>query len=307
MTTTGGAARVFFQADSARPFDVRVSTSSPQRMLFSSFFEPGGQPLRTESFLPAGFGQDAAEFSVDGRDAMHGVYQAVVAARVGESGSAIVEVFHSPVRLGAVRDGDSVTVTLDNLEVPPVNGELYAGVIGGERGFALTGQGGALRRVPVRIPEWARRVVVDFTMPRDEWPRFTDFGTALVASDGQIIESAPLNYHTVRLSADLEPGPDRDAEVVLLPGFAVPGSNENWQLAATIRFYSGQPVLFDQAEGMAITMGTGATATRRFLLATPAWTLPSGFAPLGQVAFLVGERIWTREVNLAPPMMAVRP
>ncbi len=307
VTTTGGAGRVFFEADSARPFDVRISTTSPQRMLFSSFFEPGGQPLRTESFLPAGFAQGAAEFSVDGRDAMRGVYQAVVAARVGESGAAVVEVFHSPVRLGAARVGDSVTVTLENLEVPPVEGELYAGVIGGERGLALTGQGGALRRVPVRIPEWARRVVVDFTMPREDWPRFTDFGTALVAADGQLIESAPLNYHTVRLATDLEPGPGRDAEIVLLPGFADPGSTEHWQLTATIRFYAEQPVLFAGAEGMGITMGTGGIDTRRFALARPAWELPSGFAPLGQVALVVGDRIWTREVNLSPPMMAVRP
>lgn len=307
VSPVGGAGRVFFQADSARPFDVRVSTTSPQRMLFSSFFEPGGQPLRTESFLPAGFGQGAAEFSVDGRDAVRGTYQAVVAARVGESGSAVVEVFHSPVRLSAVRAGDSVTVTMNNLEVPPVTGELYAGVIGGERGLALTGQGGAMRRVPIRIPEWATRVVVDVTMPREDWPRFTDFGTALIGADGQIIESAPLNYHTERLATELEPAPERDAELVLLPGFADPGSSESWQLAVTIRFYAEQPRLFAQAEGMAITLGSGASAVRWFALGSSEWVLPSGFAPLGQVAMVVGDRIWTREVNLSPPMMAVRP
>jgi len=307
VTPIGGAGRVFFRADSARPFDVRISTTSPQRTLFGSFFEPGGQPLRTESFLPAGFGEAAAEFSVDGRDAVRGTYQAVVAARVGESGPAVVEVFHSPVRLAAVRQGDSVTVTIDNLEVPPVTGELYAGVVGGERGLALTGQGGAVRRVPLRIPEWATRVVVDVTMPRQDWPRFTDFGTALVAADGQIIESAPLNYHTVRLASDLEPAPDRDAELVFLPGFANPDSNQPWQLAVTIRFYADQPRLFAQAEGMAITLGSRASASRRFSLGTTDWVLPSGFAPLGQVAMVVGDRIWTREVNLSPPMMAVRP
>lgn len=307
VTPVGGAGRVFFQADSARPFDVRVSTTSPQRMLFASFFEPGGQPLRTESFLPAGFGEEAAEFSVDGRDAVRGTWQAAVAARVGEAGPAVVEVFHSPVRLSAVRQGDSVTVTVANLEAPPVNGELYAGVIGGERGLALTGQGGAIRRVPLQVPEWATRVVVDITMPRQDWPRFTDFGTALVGGDGQIIESAPLNYHTVRLASDLEPGPGGDAELVFLPGFANPGSSEPWQLAVTVRFYAGQPQLFAQAEGIAVTIGSGASAVRRFSLGTLPWVLPSGFAPLGQVAMVVGDRIWTREVNLSPPMMAVRP
>jgi hypothetical protein len=276
-------------------------------MLFSSLFEPGGQPLRNESFQPAGFGPGAAEFSVDGRDAMRGVYQAAIAARVGDAGAAVVEVFHSPVRLNATRDGDSVTVGIENLVVESVSGELYAGLIGGESGMALTGQGGAMQRVPLAIPEWARRVVVDLTMPRGEWPRFTDFGTALVDQDGQILESAPLNYHTVRLATDLEPGVARSAELVLLPGFADPGSQERWQLAVTIRFYAEAPELFPGAEGIAVNLVAGITSSHRIGLPASPWTLPSGHVPLGQVAFVVGERIWTREVALTRPPMAVRP
>jgi len=307
VTTAGGAGRVFFQADSARPFDIRVTSASPQRTLFALMFEPGGQPNRGESFLPAGFGEDAAEFAVDGRDAMRGTYQVAVAPQVSGGGGAVVQVIHSPVRLSTVRRADTVAVSLQNLVTEAVTGELYAGVIGGERGMALTGRGGATHRVPIRIPGWANRVVIDLTMPRDEWPRFTDFGATLLDQAGQVLGSEPLNYHTARLSVDLEPGVDRDGVLQLLPAFANPNSQESWQLAISIRFYAAEPLLLQAPDPESITIASGATATRRFRFVTPAWALPSGFAPLGQVALAVGERIWTREVNLAPPVMAVRP
>ncbi len=306
VTTAGGAGRVFFRADSARPFDVRIATTNPQLMLFGSFFEPGGQPLRTESFLPAGFGQGAAEFSVDGRDAAAGVYQAVVSARVGASGSAVVEVFHSPVRLAAERRGDSVQVSFQNLVADNVTGEFFAGLIGGERGLSLTGQGGAIQRIPLRVPAWASRVTVDLTMPADEWPRFTDFGASLVGADGQIIASEPLNYHTARLSTEL-PGVDQDGELLLLPGFADPDSRANWQLAVTIRYYAAEPVLLPGAQGAAIAVPVGTTLRRAWAMASPPWALPDAFDPLGQVALVAGDRIWAREVRLGRPVMAVRP
>lgn len=307
VSTDGGAGRVFFHADSARPFDVRVSTTSPQRVLFGLLFEPGGQPHRGERFLPAGFGPGAAEFSVDGRDVLPGVYQVAVAPPVGASGAATVEVLHSPLRLGASRTQDSVTVTLDNLTDAPVGGELFGGLIGAERGLALTGRGGEMRRVPLRVPAWARRVVIDLTMPREEWPRFTDFGASLVGADGQILESEPLNYHTARLTHDLEPGGDRDAELVLLPGFADPDPAQPWQLQVTVRLYSGEPMLFEEMAAVPVQLDAGARSARRFRFTTPAWALPDAFAPLGQIAVAIGDRIWTREVNLADPLPAVRP
>lgn len=307
VSTDGGAGRVFFHADSARPFSVRVGATSPQRMLFGLLFEPGGQPNRGERFLPAGFGPAAAEFSVDGRDVVPGIYQAAVAPPVGAPGSATIEVLHSPLRLGASRTGDSVTVVLDNLTDAAVEGELFGGVVGAERGLALTGRGGGMRRVPLRIPGWARRVVIDLTMPREEWPRYTDFGASLVGADGQILESEPLNYHTARLSHDLAEGGDRDAELVLLPGFADPHPDQPWQLAVTVRLYSGEPTLFEEMAAVPLQLGVGERSLRHFRVTMPGWPLPDAFAPLGQVAVAIGDRIWTREVNFAEPLPAVRP
>jgi hypothetical protein len=235
-----------------------------------------------------------------------GVYQAVVSARVGASGSAVVEVFHSPVRLAAERRGDSVQVSFQNLVGENVNGEFFAGLIGGERGLALTGQGGAVQRIPVRVPAWANRVTIDLTMPREEWPRFTDFGASLVGADGQIIASEPLNYHTARLSAEL-PGVDQNGELVLLPGFADPDSRATWQLAVTIRYYAAEPVLLEGAQGAAVAVPVGTTLRRAWAMANPPWQMPDAFDPLGQVALVAGDRIWAREVRLGRPVMAVRP
>jgi len=308
VSTAGGAGRVFFHADSARAFDVRISSTSPQRTLFGQLFEPGGQPNRGESFLPAGFGPQAAEFAVDGRDARRGVYQATVAPQVSGGGGALVEVFHSPVRFSTVRQSDSLTVSIQNLTAAGVSGEFFAGVVGAERGMVLAGQGGDTRRVPLRIPAWARRVVIDLTMPVEEWPRFTDFGASLVDADGQILSSEPLNYHTARLSTDLAEGPDRDGALMLLPGFANPESRDRWDLTVSIRFYADEPLLLEQGGGgVELTVDPSSSLTRLVRLVPPSWTLPDAFALLGQVALAVGDRLWTREVNLAPPIMAVRP
>lgn len=305
VTTAGGAGRVFFHADSARPFDVRIASTSPQRVLFGLLFEPGGQPNRDEPFLAAGFGPGAGEFAVDGRDARRGVYQVTVAPPVGVSGNAMIEVFHSPVRLAASRHGDSVEVSIQNLVSEEVTGEFFAGLVGAERGMVLTGRGGEARRIPVPIPGWARRVVIDLTMPADEWPRFTDFGASLVGGDGQIIESEPLNYHTARLTADLN-GVEQQGELVLLPGFADPEGGA-WQLAVSLRYYATEPVFFEGTEGASLTVPAGTTLRRLWPMAAPAWPLPDAFTPLGQVALAVGDRIWIREVNLREPLMAVRP
>lgn len=309
ISTAGGAGRVFFQADSARPFDVRISSTSPQRVLFGSLFQPGGQPNLGESFIPAGFGQGAGEFAVDGRDATRGTWQVTVAPPVGVTGAATVEVFHSPVRITAVRGGDSLTVGLHNLTDAAIEGELFAGIVGAERGMALAGQGGATRRVPLRIPSWARRVVIDLSMPADEWTRFTDFGASLVGDDGQIIESEPLNYRTARLAADLEPGADRDAALVLLPGFADPGPGQPWHLTVTVRFYAAEPVLLEMADGVQeVAVPAGARVNRVLRLTVlPPWVLPDAFAPLGQVAVVVGDRLWSREISFAESLMTVRP
>lgn len=309
VSTASGAGRVFFQADSARPFDVRISSTTAQRVLFGSLFQPGGQPNLGESFLPAGFGQAAGEFAVDARDAIRGTWQVTVAPPVGVTGSATVEVFHSPVRITPVRRGDSLTVGLHNLTDTAVEGELFAGIVGAERGMTLTGRGGATRSVPLRIPSWARRAVIDVTMPAEEWPRFTDFGASLVGADGQIIESEPLNYRTARLGADLEEGPDRDAALVLLPGFADPAQDQTWQLAVTVRFYAAEPVLLDMPDGVReVSVAAGARISRVMRLAAPpSWALPDAFAPLGQVAVVVGDRLWSREISFAEPLMAVRP
>lgn len=308
VRTAGGAGRVFFEADSARPFQVTIGTTRPDLVVFGTLFEPGGQPSRTEPFVPAGFGPGAGEFLVDGRDARRGTWQAAIAPQVGDSGSATIAVTHSPVRITPIRRGDSLSVTLTNLTDAPVQGELFAGLVGGERGMVLTGQGGAARRVPLRIPAWARRAVVDLEMPPEQWPRFTDFGSSLVDADGQILESEPLNYHAARLVADLEPGPDRDGVLVLLPGFADPDPSQRWELVVSVRFYGEDPVLLNPGQApIPVTVAPGGTVTLAIPYRDAQWPLPDAFGPLGQVAVVIGERFWTREISFAEPQPAVRP
>ena len=67
---SGASLRTFFQADSARPFEVRV-TSGPREKGLAFLHEPDGMPYRDESARPLG-GPEGAVYRVDARDVVAG-------------------------------------------------------------------------------------------------------------------------------------------------------------------------------------------------------------------------------------------
>jgi hypothetical protein len=175
---------------------------------------------------------------------------------------------------------------------------------GGERIETVVARGSAVRRIPFVAPAWARAVIVDLTMDRAQWSRFTDFGLTLFDSVGRQIEKKPLNYAFGRLQAKLPEGHgDMPVELGLFPGFADPKSDEGWTVRASIRLYADSGVALEPARktDSALTIAPGSSATATFSLAQSPWPLGDGFFPLAVLVARAEERSWTREGGLPLP------
>ena len=298
----GGQLRTFFRADSARPLEVRVAGAGPGQKGLAFLHEPGGMPYRDESARAIGAADREAVYSLDGRDVQQGAYEAVAVAPTGQPLSVDLKVVQSPLRLRLGRGRSGVTASLSNLSSKPVRSELGVLVGGGERVETVVARGSATRDIPFTAPAWAKAVVVDLTMEREQWERFTDFGVTLFDSAGRQIEKQPLNYAFGRLQAKLpEHEGNLPLRLALFPGFADRKSEENWTLRASIRLYADSAIaLSPSAAESALTIAPGKTATADFVMASDPWPLTDGFFPLGVLVARVGDRSWTRESGLPP-------
>ena len=248
-------------------------------------------------------------YQVDGRDVVAGAYEIDALAPTAHGLKVGVNVVQSPLLLHLSRDQTGAVATLTNSSTSPVTAEVATLLGGGERMETVVARGSAVRRIPFVAPAWARSVVVDITMDRAQWGRFTDFGVTLFDSIGKQIEKQPLNYAFGRLQARLPEGHGNlPVELGLFPGFADTTTNESWTLRASIRLYADSAVSLDPAEeaGSSLTVPPGKSATSTFTLPASPWPLGDGFFPLGVLVARAAEHTWTRESGLSlpnPPMM----
>jgi hypothetical protein len=295
----GEALRSFFTADSARPFEVRVSAGAGQRGL-AYLHEPGGAPYREIGTRPLGVGTDGADYRVDARDAVRGDYQLAAASVPGARMTVSAVVVHAPFTIAAGRTGDIAHAELANRTGKPVTAKVELRLRGGERRDSVRADGTAIPRIPFHIPAWARGLEVDVAMDPEQWGRFTDFGVTVLDSAGRQIAQDPMEYAFGRLSTVLPEGHGATrAELTLFPGLADPADDRPWSAEATIRLYADSSVAVEAAGAGQVTIGAGRRATVRFRLPPDPWPLPEGFAPLGVILARDGERVWTRESGLA--------
>ncbi|HEX6407764.1 MAG TPA: S8 family serine peptidase [Gemmatimonadales bacterium] len=305
----GSELRSFFSADSARPFELRISSASVGQKGLAFLHEPDGMPYRDEYTRPIGSAEREAVYLVDARDVVPGAYQAVVVAPTAQRIAVNVKVTQSPLRLQLGREKDRAVARLTNLTTAPIRTDLALLLGGGERIETVVARGSGVREIPFVAPAWAKAVVVDLSMERAQWSRFTDFGVTLFDSVGRQIEKQPLNYAFGRLQAKL---PDDHGtmpiRLALFPGFADPNGEENWTLRASIRLYADSAVALDPATpaDSALTLAPGKSSSVGFTLSESPWPLGDGFFPLGVLVARAEEHSWTREGGLPlpnPPMM----
>jgi len=297
----GQALRSFFAADSARPFEVRVSSGLGQRGL-AYLHEPGGAPYREVSTRPLGVGGDGAVYRVDARDALRGEYQAAASSAPGGRMTVTAVVVHAPVTIAAGGTQDIAHADLFNVTGKAITAGVELRLRGAQRHDTVRTRGPAIQRISFDIPAWATGLEVDVAMDREQWGRFTDFGVTVLDSTGRQLAQDPMEYAFGRLSTVLPDGHGgTGAELTLFPGFADPADDRPWSATATIRLYADSAVAVAPApasDGEA-SIGPGQRASVRFQLPPAPWPMPQGFAPLGVILVRVGEQVWTRESGFA--------
>jgi tripeptidyl-peptidase II len=301
--SAGGTLRTFFQGDSARPFVLTVSTGSPGEKALAFLHEPDGMPYRDQASRAAGSGAQAAEYQADGRDVLRGAYEAVLVAPPNQAVGASLSLLQSPVTLRALTRHEGVTATIDNVSAKPVSAEVGLHVGGAEREVQVRSRGSEPQRIQFVAPAAVTGVVVDVTMERAQWGRFTDFGLSLFDSLGRQLGKQPLNYAFGRLQVELPA--DHGAmplSVGLFPGFADPAGDQSWSARASIRLYGDSSIAVSPAAGAspALTLAPGKSGTVSFPQPVVPWPVSEGFFPLGVVVVRIDGQIWTREAGFIP-------
>ncbi len=292
---SGQVVRSFFRADSARPFQVRMSSIAGQKGL-AYLHEPGGEPFRELGGRPMSSGQQAALYRVDARDVVPGEYEASVVAFGGRL-AATVTVLHAPVTLTSREEGELAVAELRNVSGREVVLGTELRLRGAQREDTVRARGSGIRAVPFDIPAWATGLEVDVRMDRAQWGRFTDFGVTVLDSAGGQLAQDPLQYAFGRVSTLLPEGHrGTRASLSLYPGFADAADEREWSVVATIRLYADSAIAVAPAEDTGeLRLRPGAKGAVRFGLPPSPWPLPDGFSPLAVVLARDGEQVWTRE------------
>ena len=299
---SGGVRRWFFAADSARPLEIAIAAEGQLETALTSLHEPGGMPWREDNGRPAGAGEDAAVYQVDGRDVRAGLWEIDAIAPPGRSVGVRLRLAQSPFRIGASVAGGTLQATFENLGGSTLPLTPGAALVGAERQGQVTRTGGADVLLPFAVPAWAHSAVIDLEMPPGQWERFTDFGMTFLRADGRQYVHQPLNYRIGRLSVEagdsLRLGPER-ATLALLPGLATGSDRAPWTATIRIRYYAAEPAFLEpSAGGTEAAVRSGRTGSASFAVPAAPWPLDPGFAPLGVVWAETGAAIWTRELPL---------
>ncbi|MCZ6917325.1 MAG: S8 family serine peptidase [Gemmatimonadetes bacterium] len=269
-------------------------------------FEPNGQPFRGGSNLEAG-GRDGPKVTmvVSAQDLIPGVYEAVVVAPeasalsfdiraalprytideiVSEAGPTVTvrKRANAPELIqdaALFQRSDSMPATIDDVRVS-------ARAVGAVRTLRITGQRSQVEWIPIEVPEWARKVVVDVKMSKAQWNSMTDFGVTLFDSVGAQVGHGPLTYAFGRAEFEISRR-DRGTtlQLELFPAFAHMEPPPTWNVEATIYLMAGRPVPLVAADSGSTTVSpeVGAPIQIRFAPPDTARRMPAGFVPLIEV------------------------
>lgn len=294
----GETARFFVPAEAGRGFQIEVATANANEMASAALHEPGGMPFRDGGGIPAGFGDGAALFELEASDVEAGLYEMAVVA--GPLGGATVRVTvrRAPVLLEAVVKNDSLRATATSIVAESLSVRLRLGMIGASWHQAIARPDDRPVRLAVPVPDWAERVVVDTRMPRENWPRFTDFGVTFQDRGGRHLDASPMNYAFGRAAPELPSHVIGDSLIVLLsPAFA--DAVSPWELDVAVRFFAEDVVEIDGGGVPFSPLAPRGRLSVAFPAGPMPRAVPAGFRPMLILVALEGDdHAWTREVTL---------
>lgn len=293
----GRRLRVPFRVEAGRAVRVLAWTTDGTYVQ-AALHEPGGMPFRESAQRPGGSEEQPALYEVSAGEAAGGVWELVVEPAGPQGSTVAVAVEHAPVAFDARRDGASVQVSLRGLTGTLVLAEPLILLGGTERRARVTGRGSERPELPLVLPAWARSVVIDATMPREQWGRFTDLGMSLFDAEGRRIGGTPLNYAHGRAEKAIEPA-ERGQPAVLrwFPGLASEADTLPWTLDVRLRFFADSIVPLARPSDRPLEVEAGGTRIVRAPWREAPWPRGPDERLLGVVLVRTGETIWIRETD----------
>ena len=219
--------------------------------------------------------------NVAAEDVVPGVYEAVVVAPAVDATSYRLTASLPMVSVTALSEGPRVTVR--NNAAVRLRTDVHARLLGAVRDVALGGERAEAARTRVRVPPWARTMVLDVALDQETWHRLTDFGVTVFDSVGLRIADGPLDYRVGRHTVELGPASSGAlVEVELFPAFARPTADEPWTAGLRISFLAAQPIelLPDSSSERTVVLYPSASVVVGFVPPVEPPSLPEGFAPL---------------------------
>ena len=192
----------------------------------------------------------------------------------------------------------------------PVDAEFGMHLGGAARIENVPGDGlGEVQRIPFVVPAWSRGVVVDITMDRAQWGRFTDFGVTPVRLARPPARQAAAQLCLRPPAGRAARGPRRHArDARPLPRLRRCRAATSGGACAPRSGSTPTPRSCWRALGQRARHRRRARAPpRRLHAAGRPWPLGAGFVPLGLLVARADGRSWTREIELAPPGTALVP
>ncbi len=279
----GQMARFFFRVPSgAGGLSVEARIADPDQRASLFLFEPSGRPLvESPSAEVGGELGDTARLTVRQDDLLAGVYEAVAIAPPNEATTVELAAALAPVRVAAAPDG----VTLANTSADPASASVRARLIGTAKREVVAGRGTVRRTVPLRVPEWAVRLMVDVRVDHAVWSHITDFAVSLWDSAGALVAEMPLDHSAGRHYVSLDSLTPRRIELELLPAFTFPHDTTPWSATVTVAFLREDPLPFAEAD---VTMPAHTTVP-------VAWHMPAsagaeGFDPFVEILLRADDR-----------------
>jgi subtilisin family serine protease len=289
------------QDDATLRATVTLSDSVSQQATVR-LYEPNGEPARSApEDIDIGEQQPGtAVVTVRAEDLVPGVYELDVVAPPLAGTTVTVRAELGPVALAASHGSALEASSVTTGQSATVSGEVTYRLVGAERAFAINGRGQPAESIQVRAPRWAKRMEVDFQVPRELWDDLTDLSVTVYDSTGQQVREGnkPVNYAFGRMDVPITDSiVGVPLTVEFYPAFArLPG--HAWRGTATVRFLGpDEPA----GEGGALSIVAGGRSVIR-LPNPPVLELPEGFGTLieTRVTTLTGS-VAQRRVMVSPP------
>jgi tripeptidyl-peptidase-2 len=219
----GAAVRYYLRIpDGGAGLSVRASVQDSTAPAMLYIFDPAGRPARgLEKISLGGDGPPGAAAGLSANDVIPGVWELVLQAMPAREVRFDLQARVPRIRIARV-DSSTAMPAVAFAATADTTLTVTAERLGMTRVRDIAIADGAMVRDTIEAPVWAKHLVLDVSVPREEWNALTDLSVTAYDREGAQLGQGAMNYDFVRVEVDL---PERrtapfPVQVELFPAFA---------------------------------------------------------------------------------------